>query len=484
MPKRHATDDDTPLKDGTRPDAPAAGSAMDIDPDMGEFEDEFEDEFESEDEIMEAGVDGRPDAEREAEEKEEAMAVDQGVFIVGRTKLEPGQILQPDPSTYDMLHSLSTPWPCLSFDIVPDGLGDNRSVYPATMYTVAGTQADSAASADNALLVMKLSGLGRMERAGDDSDEDDDEDAEDADPILESKTIPLGTTTNRVRVHQANGRTLTAAMTESAEAYIHDISAHLAAFDTPGASVSAAHNAPVHTVTAHRSEGYAVDWSGPLVAEPKLLTGDNDGLIYMTVGGSDGRWLTHGKAFSGHTASVEDVHWSPSEASVFASASADGTVRIWDIRSKSKKAVMSVQASNVDVNVISWSRKTQHLLASGADDGTWAVWDLRQWKPNSAPSPLASFAYHKEQITSIEWHPTDDSIVAVAAGDSTVTLWDLAVELDDEESKDTAGVADIPPQLLFVHYLADVKEVHWHRQIPGTLLATGEQFNAFKTISV
>ena len=47
--------------------------------------------------------------------------------------------LAPDLSTYEMLHSLSTPWPCLSFDIVKDGLGDNRKAYPATMYTVAGT---------------------------------------------------------------------------------------------------------------------------------------------------------------------------------------------------------------------------------------------------------------------------------------------------------------------------------------------------------
>ncbi len=63
--------------------------------------------------------------------------------------------------------------------------------------------------------------------------------------------------------------------------------------------------------------------------------------------------------------------------------------------------------------------------------------------------------------------------MAVAAGDDTLTLWDLAVELDDEESRDTAGVADVPPQLLFVHYMDSVKEAHWHPQIPGAVMATG-----------
>src|SRR6478609_5743579 len=95
---------------------------------------------------------------------------DQGTFIVGRSKLEPGQTLAPDLTTYEMLHSLSTPWPCLSFDIVKDSLGDDRKTYPATMYTVAGTQAENARANENQIMVMKFSGLGRMDRQAEDSD--------------------------------------------------------------------------------------------------------------------------------------------------------------------------------------------------------------------------------------------------------------------------------------------------------------------------
>lgn len=416
------------------------------------------------------------------------MDVDEQTFIPGRNQLEKGQTLSPDSSAYDMLHTLSTTWPCLSFDIIRDSFGDNRKTYPATVYAVAGTQAHSTKPSDNELLVMKLSGLSRMDRdrEEDDSDEDDDDD-EHVEPILETRSLPLVSNTNRIRAHQVPSSdpskpptTFTATMTEDASVLIHNITPHLATFDTPGTTITPQQNKPISTFRMHRSEGYALDWS-PFIPQGKLLTGDNDGKIFVTAGGDGGKFSVDIRPFTGHTGSVEDLQWSPSERNVFASASSDGTVKIWDVRSKSRKPQVSVQVSNTDVNVMSWSRQNSYLLATGADDGQWAVWDLRHWKPSSPESPsvtskpVASFNFHKEQITSLEWHPTDDSIVAVAAGDNTLTLWDLAVELDDEESRDTADAKDVPPQLLFVHYMENVKECHWHPQIPGVVMGTGSE---------
>ena len=413
------------------------------------------------------------------------MEVDQKTFIPGRDKLAAGESLSPDTSTYEMLHTLSTTWPCLSFDFVGDSLGENRKAYPATLYAVAGTQAESRKPNKNELLVMKLNGLSRVDRErAEDSDSDEDED-EASEPILETKSIPLQSTTNRIRAHQCppsdsskSPKTFTATMTEASGVLIHDVTPHLSSFDVPGTIITAQQSNPVSTLHMHRTEGYAVDWS-PLIPEGKLITGDNDGKIFVTTSSDGGKWTTDTRPFTGHESSVEDLQWSPNERSVFASASSDGTVKVWDVRSKSHKPAINVTISSTDVNVISWSRQTAHLLATGADDGKWAVWDLRQWKPATnnaaatAPKPVALYNFHKEQITSIEWHPTDDSIIAVTAGDNTLTLWDLAVELDDEESKYTADVQDVPPQLLFVHYMEMVKECHWHPQIPGCIMATG-----------
>ena len=424
------------------------------------------------------------------------MEVDQQTFIPGRHKLDAGQSLAPDLSAYELLHTLEPTWPCLSFDVVKDSLGDNRMSYPATLHAVAGTQAARGRERENQIMVMKLSGLSRNDQAANfDSDSDDDDDEETADPILETKSIPLTSTTNRIRSHQTPQAsssnpptTLTASMQESGDVLIHDVTSYLQSFDTPGFQIPANASKPLSTIRAHKKiEGYALDWS-PLIPTGKLLTGDSNGSIFATTRTEGGGFVTDTNAYTGHVGSIEELQWSPNEQNVFASASSDGIVKIWDARSKSRKHAVSVKVSTTDANVLSWSHQTPHLLASGHDDGTWSVWDLRQWKtPDSASKskPVAHFNFHKQQITSLAWHPTDDSIVSVCAGDNTLTLWDLAVELDDEESRYTADVKDVPPQLLFVHFMEQVKEAHWHPQIPGAVMATGGSgFGVFKTISV
>ncbi|RPA79022.1 ribosome assembly protein RRB1 [Ascobolus immersus RN42] len=477
-------------------------------PDGLEFEDDFEDEFESEgeveeynsdddDDVMVAGADGLPDADDDTPAKKEGdeMEVDNQVFIPSRHKLGKDEILEPDPSVYHMLHTLNVNWPCLSFDIIPDDLGDERRTYPASVYLVTGTQASK--PKENEIMVLKLSGLNKMKGGARDDDEeeeddDDDSDTED-DPILESRSLPTNSVTNRIRMNpnaKQTGEYLAASMAENGDAYIWDLTPHYRSFDSPGTTINKAQKLPKATIKSHRGvEGYGLDWS-PLIQSGALLTGDNSGKIYLTTRSQSGGWKTDENAFKGHTGSIEEIQWSPTEQFVFASGSSDGTVKIWDTRSKKRKAQLSVDVSSSDINVMSWNKRVDFLLATGADDGVWGVWDLRKVaelgsNPSANVTPIASFNFHKEPITSIEFHPTEDSVVQVCSADNTITLWDLSVELDDEESKDTGGVEDIPPQLLFCHYMKDVKEAHWQKQMPGVVVATGgDGFGVWKSISV
>jgi ribosome assembly protein RRB1 len=109
---------------------------------------------------------------------------------------------------------------------------------------------------------------------------------------------------------------------------------------------------------------------------------------------------------------------------------------------------------------------------------------------SSQPAPVAHFTWHNKPITSIEWHPTDTSVLAASSADDSVSLWDLSVEADEEEAatkkiNESNGGIVVPPQLLFVHQgQKHIKEVHWHPQIPGMVCSTAaDGFNVFKTIS-
>lgn len=141
------------------------------------------------------------------------------------------------------------------------------------------------------------------------------------------------------------------------------------------------------------------------------------------------------------------------------------------------------------------SRSADHLLASGHDDGTFSIWDLRTFvtcprdtKGFALPNAAATFQWHRSAITSIEWSPTEGSMIVVSGEDNQVTLWDISLEADTEElviKNHNEEEIKVPPQLLFVHQgQENVKEVHWHRQVPGVLVSTAfNGFNVFKTIN-
>lgn len=90
--------------------------------------------------------------------------------------------LEYDPSVYDCLHAWQLDWPCLSFDVMRDEMGDDRESFPHSLFAIAGTQADIPHK--NHLTMMRLTRLKKTRRGGDkaaaeESKMDDDSDASD-----------------------------------------------------------------------------------------------------------------------------------------------------------------------------------------------------------------------------------------------------------------------------------------------------------------
>lgn len=457
---------------------------------MGEFEDAFEDEMEEEEmeiaensdsefgklSLLKIVSDKVEKMEEEPTEEAVHVAPRLQAFLPGQ-KMEDDEVLDFDHSAYKMYHAMNMEWPCLSFDIFQDNLGSKRTKFPMSMLMVAGTQADNADS--NKLIVMKMSRLSQMKNSENSDDDESDDENVDEDPIVETRYIDHNGGINRVRVMPHADVNFTATWSDTGKVHIWDLTETVKSLSSPGIQAKSKLQ-PVHTVTTHSTEGYAMDWSSRTPG--RLLTGDCSGDIYLTERTATG-WTTDPTAFKGHTDSVEDLQWSPYSDTVFASCSVDQTIKIWDTRMK-KKCGYSLHAHSCDINVISWSRTVSHLLASGADDGSFSVWDLRQFKGTEKPQPAASFQWHKDQLTSIEWHPTEPSMLAVSGADDQVTLWDFSVEQDVEEMSDQ-DAPEVPPQLMFIHQGQQcIKELHWHSQMPGVLLSTAMTgLNIFKTIN-
>jgi ribosome assembly protein RRB1 len=394
---------------------------------------------------------------------------------------------------------------------------------PHSACLVAGTQADATGgpSSANEIAIMKFDNLTRTKAnkdeedsdQSDDEDDDEEEGANDEDAVMTYRSIPHAGGVNRIRAQQMpmpysspapqppNGNYHVATFSETGKVHIFDIAPHLASLQHPSTFSGAnLNNKPVYTVESHkRAEGFALAWSPQLPNSDmtRLLSGDIHSKIYMTNMTQSGFETSSGVPFASHTSSIEDIQWSPTEKTVFGSVSADRSMRIWDIRVRDRKSVLAAtEAHDSDINVMSWNTgaSANYLIITGGDEGGIKVWDLRNMKGGKGgktnATPVASFDWHKAPITSIEWHPTEDSCFAAASADDTVTLWDLSVELDEEEKGQQSARADktkdVPPQLLFVHAgQKEVKELHWHPQIPGSVITTSlDNFAVFKTISL
>jgi ribosome assembly protein RRB1 len=412
-----------------------------------QFEDPFPEEFEDEGDDWEDDEGG----EEDEEENNADVEVIQAWNPLTGEPLQPGQKLEMDPAAYKMHHALNADWPSLTFDFLRDDLGESRTRFPHSMIAAVGTQADR--PENNQLTVMRLSDLARIKvetendilgdewnpDKEDDEEDSDSEDEIDLDPIMEHYSIKHYGGVNRIRAMPQNSNII-ATWSDAGTVNLFNVESIMQRFSMREGRGSVLHDIPskpYFSYSKHETEGYAIDWS--LVNQGQLATGDCNGSIHLWTPRPDGGYsvtpsyeTNASDRAPDASPSVEDLQWSPTEATVFAS----------------------------------WNKLVGTLLATGGDDGVLSVWDLRHFSGEDI-KPLARFTPHKTPITSVEWHPTDESMLAVT-DDHGAYIYDLSIEEDD-----MAGQIDVPPQLLFVHCGSEqFKEVHWHPQVPSCLMTT------------
>ena len=119
-------------------------------------------------------------------------------------------------------------------------------------------------------------------------------------------------------------------------------------------------------------------------------------------------------ALEGHAARVSSARLFSSDGNTFlASASADGTVKIWDL--KSRQSLRTLPGYNTDEEVLAVAADAG-LVAWPQSDRTLRVWSFRK------DAEVASFS--EGYVHGLELSP-DGSLLAAACWDLTVRIWDV-----------------------------------------------------------
>mmetsp|Transcript_1890 Transcript_1890/g.1599 ORF Transcript_1890/g.1599 Transcript_1890/m.1599 type:complete len:491 (-) Transcript_1890:120-1592(-) len=447
-------------------------------------------------------------------------------FPAQKEDMEQTENMEYNKSAYNVLFEFHTEWPCLSFDIIPDNLGAVRTSVPFSMYLVTGTQADpnyrnNDKSAmfknkkkenrriQNKMHFLKLNDIQKTKYDDDKDDINEEKDEEyfnitDEDPILQNRDINHPSVINRIRIKRTgfNGlqsQYLVATMGDDCNLRIYNGTQHILSLDGLCDDVEAVQDTQKAIITAlHSDEGYGLSWSkiGDS-SQPSLLSGSCAGELRLYQSKSSGFVRT--MQFKTLKASIEDIEWSPLHANIFTTVGIDKCIRIWDTRNNKKEHIGRIQnAHKHDINVCSWNPHSghEHLLLTGSDDHSFKIWDLRKLMDNNNSKFNKKLkkcghyylsSWHIGPITSIEWHPSDSSCAMVASEDNQVSIWDFSLETDSSLKNTGAKLQNtnnvkIPPQLTFIHGgLQDIKEVHFHPQIPNMCIATaGSGFHLFQ----
>mmetsp|Transcript_24966 Transcript_24966/g.38177 ORF Transcript_24966/g.38177 Transcript_24966/m.38177 type:complete len:1050 (-) Transcript_24966:54-3203(-) len=176
---------------------------------------------------------------------------------------------------------------------------------------------------------------------------------------------------------------------------------------------------------------YSQHAAGPVKAlefnslnQTQLATGGSDGKVLISDIEQAENVFTPCANGTHQNTGITSLGWNTQVAHIVASAAADGTVAVWDLRARKSWCELRAETSGLAVSAVAWN-PTQglHLLTASADDRNPVIklWDLRA----STSMPLTSLAGHSQGILSMSWCPHDEHLLLSSGKDNRTILWDL-----------------------------------------------------------
>ena len=173
---------------------------------------------------------------------------------------------------------------------------------------------------------------------------------------------------------------------------------------------------------------------------------------YLASASYDGTWRLWDVATSqelllqeGHSKELYSIAFQPNEGSLLASGGLDAIGRIWDVRSG--RSVMVLDGHIRDILSLDWSEGTGHQLASGSNDDTVKIWDLRMIKC------LYTIPAHRSTVSDVKFFKAADGlakfpITIKPTQQATVQAKDAATKVNgaDHINGTTNGDGELEPE--------------------------------------
>lgn len=167
-------------------------------------------------------------------------------------------------------------------------------------------------------------------------------------------------------------------------------------------------------------------------------------------------------------AEITAISWNSQVAHIVATAAADGSVTVWDLKGRKAWCELRAEAGQAVADLVWNPKQGLHLLTASADDRNPVIklWDLAA----STSMPVSQMVGHQGAIFKLSWCPHDDSLLLSTSKDTFTFLWDLQtlqpiaqLPNDDAHALSSSTAAHNNPSALFAQSSAfGQKHMRYH----------------------